>query len=220
MALHRSFSSLLVALCLWCCFGNSAIAAEIAVTVRDSRGAPVRDAVIYALPVTGKAPPARRQKVEVQQRDQQFLPYVSVVQTGSAVLFPNNDDVKHHVYSFSPAKKFELPLYAGTPAEPIVFDKPGVVTLGCNIHDWMIAYVLVVPTPWFAVTGADGAAQLRNLPAGAYDIEAWQPRLRNQAQPPRQRVNLPAQSSTAFQLDLKPEVRVRRSPSDTGDGYR
>jgi hypothetical protein len=74
---------------------------------------------------------------------------------------PNSDNIRHHVYSFSPAKKFELPLYSGVPAEPVVFDKVGFVTLGCNIHDWMIAFVAVLPTPYFQATGKDGRATLK-----------------------------------------------------------
>jgi len=203
------------------CIASSAVAETIAVTVtvKDSRGTPVQDAVVYALPVSGSVLAARRQAV-VAQRDKQFVPYVSAVQVGSAAQFPNEDTVKHHVYSFSPAKKFELPLYAGTPTESIVFDQPGVVTLGCNIHDWMIGYILVVPTPWFAITGGDGTARLRDLPAGTYDLEVWQPRLRNPAARSRQRITTGAQNSATFQLELKPELRLRRSPADAGDGYR
>jgi plastocyanin len=175
---------------------------------------------VYALPVAGQ-PPSRRTQSEVVQRNKQFIPYVSAVQAGSLVQFPNKDTVKHHVYSFSPAKKFELPLYAGTPPEPIAFDTPGVVTLGCNIHDWMIAYILVVPTPWFRVTDSTGAAQLRGLPAGSYDVEVWQPRLKNSSNQPRQRVALNADVPLSFRLDLKPDFRLRRSPADsTGDSYR
>jgi plastocyanin len=82
--------------------------------------------------------------------DREFTPYVSVIQTGTRVEFPNRDPIQHHVYSFSPAKTFEIKLYSGRSPESILFDKPGVITIGCNIHDWMIAYVLVVPTPYFA----------------------------------------------------------------------
>lgn len=195
----------------------AASAGDLAVTVRDQNGKPVRDAVVYALPVSGQ-PPARKTGAEVVQRNKQFVPYVSAVQAGSQVQFPNKDTVKHHVYSFSAAKKFELPLYVGTPAEPIVFDQTGLVTLGCNIHDWMIAYVLVVPTPWFAVTNAKGEAQLRGLPAGGCDLEVWQPRMKNPSGRPRQRVA--GKGSASFQLDLKPDFRLRRSPADSGDGYR
>jgi len=195
-------------------------AGDLTVAISDQNGKPVLDAVVYALPVSGQ-PPSRRTQSEVVQRNKQFIPYVSAVQAGSLVQFPNKDTVKHHVYSFSPAKKFELPLYAGTPPEPIAFDTPGVVTLGCNIHDWMIAYILVVPTPWFRVTDSTGAAQLRGLPAGSYDVEVWQPRLKNSSNQPRQRVALNADVPLSFRLDLKPDFRLRRSPADsTGDSYR
>ncbi|MEO8045309.1 MAG: methylamine utilization protein [Spartobacteria bacterium] len=197
----------------------TASAGDLAVAVKDQNGKPVEDAVVYALPVSGQAP-ARKGRGEVVQRNKQFVPYVSAVQAGSLVRFPNKDPVKHHVYSFSPAKKFELPLYAGTPAEPILFDQAGLVTLGCNIHDWMIAYILVVPTPWFAVTDANGEAQLRGLPAEACDVEVWQPRLKNSSDLPRQRVAGKGNASASFQLDLKPDFRLRRSPADSGDGYR
>ena len=195
-------------------------AGDLTVAVNDQNGKPVRDAVVYALPVSGQ-PPSRKVQGEVVQRNKQFIPYVSAVQVGSLVQFPNKDTVKHHVYSFSPAKKFELPLYAGTPPEPISFDTPGVVTLGCNIHDWMIAYILVVPTPWFRMTDSSGATQLRDLPAGTYDVEVWQPRLKNSSDPPHQRVAVKADVPLSFRLDLKPDFRLRRSPADSaGDGYR
>jgi plastocyanin len=199
------------------CFAATAGAGNIAVAVKDSGGAPVKDAVVYALPVSGK-PPAAKARAVIVQRDKQFVPYVSAIQVGSLVQFPNLDSVKHHLYSFSPAKKFEVPLYSGTPPNPIVFDKPGVVTLGCNIHDWMIGYILVVATPWFSVTGADGEAKLHDLPAGTYDLEIWQPRLRDASSRPRQRATVDANIS--FQLDLKPDFRLRRSPTDSSDGYR
>ena len=194
-------------------------AGDLTVAVKDQNGKPVVDAVVYALPVSGQ-PPSRKARGEVVQRNKQFVPYVSAVQAGSLVQFPNKDTVKHHVYSFSPAKKFELPLYAGVPAEPIAFDTPGLVTLGCNIHDWMIAYILVVQTPWFDVTDANGEAQLRGLPAGPCDVEVWQPRLRNSSDRPRQRVVAKDGSKPVFQLDLKPDFRLRRSPADARDGYR
>ena len=194
-------------------------ASDLTVRVVDQSGNPVNDAVVYALPVSGGAP-VRKAGREVVQRDRQFVPYVSAVQTGSLVQFPNKDNVKHHVYSFSPVKKFELPLYAGTPTEPIRFDQSGLVTLGCNIHDWMIAYILVIPTPWSGVTNAAGAAQLRDLPSGSYDVEVWQPRLKNASDRPRQSVAMKTKAVVNFQLDLKPDFRLRRSPADFRDGYR
>ncbi len=200
-------------------FVATASAADLTVSVTDRNGQSVKDAVVYALPLSGRAP-ARKSSAEVEQRDKQFVPYVSAVQTGSRVQFPNRDTVKHHLYSFSPAKKFELPLYAGTPPEPIKFETEGLVTLGCNIHDWMIAFILVVPTPWFRVTDANGSAQLRDLPTGSYNVEVWQPRLRNSSEQSRQQVAVKAGTKVNFQLELKPDFRLRRSPADSGDGYR
>jgi len=145
----------------------------VTVTVTDAEGRPVRDAVVYAVP-QGRpvAPPVARAVMD--QRDRQFVPRVLPVQTGTAVDFPNSDDVRHQVYSFSPAKRFQLPLYEGTPQHPVVFERAGVVVLGCNIHDRMSAYVVVVDTPHFA-SAPRGKAELRNLPPGSYEVRAWHP---------------------------------------------
>jgi plastocyanin len=143
----------------------------LVVEVRDARGMPIADAVVYAVPEVKSAPATARRDV-IDQRNRMFVPHVKVVQTGTAVSFPNSDNVRHQVYSFSPAKKFQLPLYAGTPSAPVVFDKPGVVAIGCNIHDQMSAYLVVVDTPFFAVT-ADGRAELSGLPDGRYDVRVW-----------------------------------------------
>jgi len=128
-------------------FAGDLMAGSLEIIVKDDKGRPVSDAVAYA--AAGAASSASKKQTVVDQRDKQFVPYVTAVQVGTAVIFPNSDNIRHHVYSFSPAKRFELPLYSGVPAEPVVFDKVGFVTLGCNIHDWMIAYIAVLPTPYF-----------------------------------------------------------------------
>jgi plastocyanin len=152
--------------------GWSAHAASLAVTVKDRDGAPLEDAVAWAVAKPGATPRARA-GAAVQQIDKTFVPLVSVVQAGTLVRFPNRDDIRHHVYSFSPAKVFEIKLYAGTPAEPVLFDKPGEVVLGCNIHDHMIAYIYVVDTPHFAKSGRDGVARMEGLAPGDYDVHVW-----------------------------------------------
>jgi hypothetical protein len=88
--------------------------------------------------------------------------------------------VRHHVYSFSPSKPFELKLYSGRPVAPVVFDQAGVVTLGCNIHDQMVAHVVVVPTPLHGRTDATGRFVLE-LPAGEHRLRAWHPGMREGA---------------------------------------
>jgi plastocyanin len=147
-------------------------AASFDVTVRDGAGAPLEDAVVYAVAKSGAVPPAATRTAEVAQKDRQFVPPVSVVQAGTSVRFPNRDPFRHHVYSFSPAKVFEIKLYVGTPADPVVFEKPGEVALGCNIHDSMVGYIYVVDTPYFAKTGKDGRARV-DVPAGDYDLKVW-----------------------------------------------
>lgn len=112
----------------------------------------------------------------VDQRNTQFTPLVSVVHAGSRVTFPNSDNVRHQVYSFSPAKRFQLPLYSGKAAPPVTFDKPGVVELGCNIHDAMVAFVVVVDTPYHAITDAQGRASIA-APPGRYRMRVWHPHL-------------------------------------------
>lgn len=196
-------------------------AATLSVAVMDSQGAPVRDAVVYAEPV-GAKPGARSHSAVIDQVNQQFVPYVSAIQVGTAVTFPNHDKIRHHVYSFSPAKKFELPLYAGLPAAPVLFDKEGIVTLGCNIHDWMLAYVAVLGTPYFQITREDGRASLRSLPAGSYRVEVWQSRMRASPEKLAQTIDLGGAESreVAFNIDLKPEWRSKKAPSLNPEDYR
>ena len=148
-----------------------AAAAPLSVTVTDTDGKPLAEAVVYVI-VKGLPAQGASATAQIEQRDKQFVPRVSVVQTGTAVLFPNNDSVRHHVYSFSPARTFDLKLYAGTPSQPVVFDKPGTAVLGCNVHDRMSAWVHVVDTPLFATTDAAGRATL-DVPAGTHRLRAW-----------------------------------------------
>ena len=119
-----------------------------------------------------------------------FVPHVLIVQAGTSVLFPNNDVVSHHVYSFSDAKAFEFPLYKGNAHPPLLFEKPGLVVLGCNIHDGMLGYVVVVDTPHFAKTDEQGVARIDGVPSGDYVVAAWTPRARPAALPPTQQITV------------------------------
>jgi len=147
-------------------------AADLKVQVQSAAGLPFAGAVVYATPL---APPPHGElpRATIDQVNRTFVPIDSVIQAGTAVAFPNSDNIRHSVYSFSPARVFTLKLYAGTPSSPVVFDKPGVVVLGCNIHDSMVAWVLVVDTPYFARTDRSGVATLANLPPGDYRLRAW-----------------------------------------------
>jgi plastocyanin len=197
-------------------------ATELNAVVRDQSGAPVPDAVVIAVPRSGSPPrPARVQREAVDQIDKEFVPYVKAVAVGSPVFFPNKDNIRHHVYSFSPVKTFELPLYTGTPAHPVIFDRPGIVTIGCNIHDWMIGFIYVAESPWFATTGPEGRARLEALPAGAYAVRAWHPRIEASESTTTKPVTIgTAPLEAAWQLTLRPEGRPRRAPVPGQRGYR
>jgi plastocyanin len=172
-------------------------AATIEVRVQSARGSAVRDAVVYAIPEGRTLPLARRTAV-MDQKNRMFIPHVLAVQTGTSVRFPNSDDIRHHVYSFSPAKPFQLPLYKGTPANPEVFDKAGVVTLGCNIHDQMTAFIVIVDTPYFEKTGANGRASLREVTPGRYTLRVWYPDMRDEPKPRSVNITGDEQISATF----------------------
>jgi plastocyanin len=194
-------------------FTLGAQGAQVAATV-SAGGKPVADAVVVAVPEAGVRPPDKPPQAVVDQVDKEFVPYVTPVRAGSLVQFPNRDHIRHHVYSFSAAKTFELPLYVGTPAKPVLLDNPGVVKLGCNIHDWMVAYVYVVATPHFAKTTADGKARLDGLHAGPYEARVWHPRLRGEAMARSITIAEDEEGRVSFSLTLRPESRPapRREP--------
>jgi plastocyanin len=156
--------------------------APLTVSVSDAAGRPLAQAVVYVLLHGASMPAAPGATAQIGQRERQFQPQISVIQTGTSVSFPNFDTVRHHVYSFSPIRKFELKLYAGTPSEPVLFDKAGTAVLGCNIHDRMSAFVHVVDTPLFGKTDAQGKTTF-DVPAGEHQLRAWHFQLPAQALP-------------------------------------
>ncbi|WP_331344948.1 methylamine utilization protein [Cellvibrio sp. UBA7661] len=162
-------------LCLLCFTSLPVFSAQLAIAIKDSQGKPIPDVVAALVPQTpvdySSLPTA-----EMDQREKMFVPKVLAIRVNTQVKFPNSDDIRHHVYSFSPAKKFELRLYHGLTAEPVLFDKPGTVVLGCNIHDSMVAYIYVLETPYFAVSDAQGMLQV-NAPAGNYQLQIHHPQL-------------------------------------------
>jgi plastocyanin len=147
-------------------------AATLSGRVATPDGKPVADAVVFVQD-SGPAAAAASRSATLDQVDKTFVPGLLPIVVGTKVRFPNHDQIQHHVYSFSRTKTFELPLYRGEDAAPVVFDKVGVVKVGCNIHDWMSAIILVLPTPWFARTGADGAFTIANVPEGRHSVVAW-----------------------------------------------
>jgi plastocyanin len=179
----------------------SAQAAAVSVVVTDAAGSPLADAVVSLEPVGAHAATRPLQGVQIAQHDLQFDPQVTVIPVGTPVLFPNNDTVRHHVYSFSPAKTFQIKLYSGVPHAPIVFDKPGVAVLGCNIHDQMVAWVVVVDTPYYARSAAGGRLRIDGVPPGGYQMKVWHSSLPENA-PPQ------AQALVVGATDVEQRVRL------------
>jgi plastocyanin len=187
---------------------SAAFAADVDIEVTDINGQPIKDAVVY---VEGekieKVPPLK--KVDIAQKGKKFIPLVSAVQTGTSVSFPNNDSVRHHVYSFSPIKKFELKLYSGVPASPVIFDKAGTAVLGCNIHDSMIAYVLVLDSPYFAKTDDAGIAHITHLPEGKHQLKVWHYALKIENVPYEQALQLPDAKKLVVKIDINPSLLLK-----------
>jgi plastocyanin len=180
--------------------------------VVDDKGNPVKDAIVFMTAIGAESPPARARTGVMNQHDKEFVPYVLPIEIGTTVEFPNKDNLKHHVYSFSEPKKFELPLYSGQAPRSILFNKPGVIVLGCNIHDWMLAFILVLQTPYFATTDSRGTLQIDGLPVGNYEARVWHPLMRQESDQTTQRLALsPSEpANLRFVIALKRDTRRPR----------
>lgn len=174
---RRSLEAMLVGLALVLLSAVPALADELSVRVTDQRGTLLEDAVIYVTRADGSSinsdivPPK-----SVDQINTRFSPKVTVIPVGASLFFDNSDTITHHVYSFSEAKKLDIRVDSGSRSAEYRFDKPGVIALGCNIHDDMSAFIYVAPSKLYAITGKDGIATFDTLAAGTYRIWAWHPR--------------------------------------------
>lgn len=189
-------------------------AAPLQIRITDQHGQPLADAVVELLDPANKA--YRSSKAEVAQQDLTFRPFVSAVQAGTAVDFPNQDKTRHHVYSFSPAKVFELKLYADKPEAPVLFDTPGIVALGCNIHDYMQAYVYVGQSPFLAVTDEQGIASFTDLPSASYQLKLWHPWQDQDVV--SQTFTVPS-TTTDYQIAVTRQEKPKRPKKGFGNNY-
>ena len=180
-------------------------AAPISVRVVDSGGHPVRDAVVTFYPSAGSRSPRASERYVVSQQNLQFHPFLTIVPVGADISFPNFDNTKHHVYSFSAAKRFELKLFAKDQSRTVHFDKPGVVALGCNIHDQMSAFIVVTDSAWTARTNGQGVAAFADAPNVAGRLTVWHPSLRAPG-------GMMQQSLAAGQHSARFAVRLRAPP--------
>jgi plastocyanin len=195
----RGFTFFAAGLCLAAPLG----AAPLSVHVVDGSGRPVRDAVVTLHPAGGARAPRPGGHYVVSQKNIQFHPFLTIIPVGADVSFPNFDSTKHHVYSFSAPKRFELKLFARDQSRTVHFDQPGVVALGCNIHDAMSAFIVVTDSVWTARTNAQGMAVFADAPAGSGRVTVWHPYLRAPGGAMQQAVG-PAQRSLSFAVRLRP----------------
>src|SRR5689334_5286419 len=177
-------------------------AAPLTVRVVDASGKPVRDAVVSLYPASGARAPRGGGHYVVSQQNIQFHPFLSIVPVGADVSFPNLDNTKHHVYSFSAAKRFELKLFAKDQSRTVHFDKPGVVALGCNIHDQMSAFIFVTDSAWTARTNGQGVVTFSDAPSAPARVAVWHPYLRAPGAV-EQRI-APGQRAANFSVRLRP----------------
>jgi plastocyanin len=190
----------------------AAQAADVGVQVRTADGEPVANAVVTITPASKGTPaPAKFSwPLQIGQRELAFDPFVLIVPAGAQVAFPNFDTVSHHVYSFSSAKKFEIQLYGHDETRAVAFPTPGVVALGCNIHDKMSAFIYVTDSPYAAKTDARGNATIAGVPAGAATAEIWHPHATATGQRLQQALTVAPQATTlTAELDLRPQRRAR-----------
>jgi len=165
------------------CFFNltTALAATLSMQLTDVKKNEPLSNVVITLHANKQALPVTALHLNIMdQINKTLVPHVLVITVGTSVSFPNKDDIRHHLYSFDKPKPFELPLYEGTPTNPITFDKIGIVRLGCNIHDWMRGYIYIVDTPLFALSDQQGNLKINHIPSGEYTMEVWHPRIKGE----------------------------------------
>lgn len=177
-------------------------------------GEPVAEAVITAVG-TMKNKPSATSPRKMDQRNREFVAHILAVHVGDSVIFPNSDNIHHHIYSFSPANPFEIQLYKGVPAHPTPFNKAGVVVLGCNIHDWMLGYVYVTDAPYFTQTDNQGQWTL-TVPADDYTLTLWHPDLDspNNVQVQQLKVNTENTAPIEQKVTLNPVLRTGKPPEE------
>jgi plastocyanin len=178
-------------------------AAELVVEIHNPDQSAASGVVIYASPnfELKKSSHPQPSVAEMVQVNKQFQPHILVIEKNTEVVFPNQDDIAHHVYSFSPTHPFELELYKDGSNQTERFDKVGTVDLGCNVHDWMLGYIKVVDTPFFALTDETGKATLVDLPKGDYTVNIWHPNIQNKLQGAQTLLTIDEQSYFLHELE-------------------
>lgn len=207
----RRAAIVIIAVCAYACASGTRAAppasGEITVLVSQAGGKALPGTVLMVHRLDAAPHPAAPVHAIMDQLNREFVPHVLVVPVGSTVSFPNSDKVRHEVYSFSPTHRFQLPLYSGKPYPPQRFDRVGLVTLGCNIHDWMLAYILVTDAEYFGSSDSAGRWSVRDVPPGRYRLEWWHPRLGGLSQNAEREISVSADHPTEVQIEIDSGLR-------------
>ncbi len=191
-------------------------AATIVAQVKDRNGNGVPNAVVYAIPVGGSAPVVKPgTSAQVEQVQMKYEPFVSIVQKGTQMRFPNKDRADHHVKVLSGPQLFEFQIYTRKEPTPVTLDKPGMLTLQCLLHNWMSAHIYVVDTPFFSKSSSTGSAIVQDLPAGEYEVHVTHPSVAfpgqmTPAMPQRIKLDNASTQLLDVKLDLIPRSEPRR----------
>jgi len=192
-------------------------AADVSITILEKKQRSVHDTVVELVAIGVNT--ATAGNIEITQLDKDFDPTMSVIPRGSQVLFTNKDPFQHHVYSVSKGNQFDLPLYKGTPSEHINFETPGVVKLGCNIHDWMLAFAYVSQSEYLVTTDTGGKAHFSDIPEGEYELRIWNPRLKNNKKLISQSLTVGRDQSLEQTVTLSLRKKIRKPPRIDKSNY-
>ena len=216
--MHKVSAKLISFILLFIMTGCTAVqAAQINITITAHKERPTKGVVVELVALNHA--PITPGRIEINQVDKEFVPLVSVTPVGSKVIFNNLDELKHHVYSVSSGNQFDLPLHNDISPAEISLDKTGVVKLGCNIHDWMLAYVYVSESERVKIADDTGIVSFTELPAGEYEIRLWSPRLRNTKVPITETISIDEDQTLEHAVKLKLRKRIRKPKRQDSSSY-
>lgn len=213
--MHPPFNIKPLLFCIFLSVSCNLPALTLRGTVLTMDGKPVAESVITAVGTIKTKPVLATSPRKMDQKHREFMSHILAVHVGESVIFPNSDNIQHHIYSFSPANSFEVQLYKDVAPKPIKFDKAGIVVLGCNIHDWMVGYVHVSDVPYITQTNEKGE-WLLNLPADDYTLTLWHPNLDTPNNVQVQQIKMTTEKSAPIEqkITLKTTSRTGKPPAD------
>jgi hypothetical protein len=197
------------------CNDDSAQSICVQVIVKSKAAQALADMVVYLAPLDGQVLDKSSKETKIGQRGKSFNPYISVSQVNSKINFVNQDDITHHIYSAGSDNKFSFKIRAGQTNASTQFNHASEVAMGCNIHDWMSGYLLVVNTPYFGKTDKHGQVSFDITELGRYQIVVWHPQLQNENNRLSKEAIVATNSTIIFALEHEmAEIPLQESDDD------